>query len=255
MPLITSEPVVEEEPTPRDDRLAVVYSEIVFLLITMAFWTFPVIRKLIAPLKLFTIGWHELCHLGAALVTGGSILSICIDPNLGGACEIEGGHPPTILAAGYLGSIIFGSALLLGGWNLLMAKILSFFIAFGLVMPLILVRDKITIILIAIYEILLIGFWFIDHGSPLRWYCLFLGVMNILYILWDIADERFMKKKNTSDITQYVLLYPSTWPPLWTTLWVFLASAALAGFSVMGYKVFNLDSDQMYAQAARWLPT
>lgn len=31
---------------------------------------------------------------------------------------------------------------MLGGWDILMAKILSFFIAFGLLMPLSLVRDK-----------------------------------------------------------------------------------------------------------------
>lgn len=34
-----------------------------------------------------------------------------------------------------------------------------------------------TIILTIIYEILLVGFWFIDHGNALRWYCLFLGII------------------------------------------------------------------------------
>jgi len=43
---------------------------------------------------------------------------------------------------GYIGSIGFGGALILGGWDILVAKILSFVIGFGLIMPLSLVRDK-----------------------------------------------------------------------------------------------------------------
>jgi len=190
-----------------------------------------------------------------AIVTGGSVLSISIDPNLGGACEIEGGSPSAILFAGYTGSILWGSTLVLGGWNLLVAKILSICIALGLLLPLSLVRDKVTILITFIYEGLLIGFWFIDHGSPLRWYCLFLGIMNVFYVVWDITDERFLKKANTSDITQFTLLFPSTNTSLWITFWFVLAAGSLVGFSFLGQIVWKLNSDQMYAQAARFLPT
>lgn len=86
---------------------------------------------------------------------------------------------------------------MLGGFDILAAKICSFVIGLGLIMPLVLVRDKMcvaapsvlttrspvcpahyrlifimplprrcssTIILTIIYEILLVGFWFIEHG-------------------------------------------------------------------------------------------
>lgn len=69
-------------------------------------------------------------------------MSVTIDPILGGATRVEGGHPPTILAAGYIGSALFGGAFILGGWDTLVAKILSFFLGLGLIIPLILVRDK-----------------------------------------------------------------------------------------------------------------
>lgn len=65
-----------------------------------------------------------------------------IDPILGGCTRVEGGHPPTILAAGYIGSSIIGGAFILGGWDTLVAKILSFFLGIALVAPLVLVRDK-----------------------------------------------------------------------------------------------------------------
>jgi len=250
-----ADPIPSVAPAPRDDQPAILYSSIVFLFVVAVFWNLPIIRAVINPLKLYTIGWHELCHIVVAIVTGGSVLSISIDPNLGGACEIEGGSPTACLFAGYLGSILWGSTLVLGGWNLLVAKILSFCIALGLLLPLSLVRDKLTILITFIYEGLLIGFWFIDHGSPLRWYCLLLGIMNIFYVVWDIADERFMKKANTSDITQFTILFPSTSISFWIIFWLTLSAGSLVGFSFLGQLVWKLNSDQMYAQAAGFLPT
>lgn len=240
---------------PRDHRLEVVYSTVVLLVIAFAFWTFPVVRVVINPLKLFVIGWHEFCHIAAAILTGGTILSISIDPNLGGACEIEGGWAPLILSAGYIGSIGFGGALILGGWDILVAKILSFIIGFGLIFPLSLVRDKITIMLTIIYEVLLIAFWFIDHGNALRWYCLLLGIICTLYPFWDLIDERFKKKQNSSDITQFSVMFQSVPRPVWTILWCLASTAGLIGFSALGYERFALNSQQMYDEAGTFLPT
>ncbi|KIM32740.1 hypothetical protein M408DRAFT_326485 [Serendipita vermifera MAFF 305830] len=249
-PLDTPEP-----DAPKDRRLEVIYSSVVLLVVAFALWTFPVVRVVINPLKLFVIGWHEFCHIAAAILTGGTILSISIDPNLGGACEIEGGWAPLILSSGYIGSIGFGGALMLGGWDILVAKILSFVIGFGLIMPLSLVRDKITIMLTIIYEILLIAFWFIDHGNALRWYSLFLGILCILYPFWDLLDERFKKKQNTSDISQFSVMFPSIPRGVWTFGWCLLTTGALLGFSAIGYERFALNSLQMYEEANTFLPT
>jgi hypothetical protein len=103
-----------------------------------------------------------------------------IDPFLGGCTIVEGGYPPIILAAGYIGSTFFGAAFLLAGFDTLMAKVMSFIAGVGLIAPLALVRDKLcvicvcavpqrltthsTIVLTVFYEALLIGFWFIDHA-------------------------------------------------------------------------------------------
>jgi len=125
-------------------------------------WNVPIVRILINPLKLFTIGWHELCHITAvcvpwpslqtliglihspeqAILSGGRILKITIDPTVGGATIVEGGVHGFTLAAGYIGSTLLGGAFVLAGWDTLVAKILSFVLGVGLVMPLVLVRDK-----------------------------------------------------------------------------------------------------------------
>jgi len=109
-------------------------------------------------------------------------LKITIDPHVGGATIVEGGHPGFVLSSGYIGSTLLGGAFVLAGWDTLVAKILSFVLGVGLVLPLVLVRDKLyvcsswtpfvaqitwtrrTIVLTLGYEGLLIGFWFVDHG-------------------------------------------------------------------------------------------
>lgn len=81
-------------------------------------------------------------------MTGGMILSVTIDPTVGGCTRVEGGSPTFILAAGYFGSALFGGAFVLGGWDILVAKVLSFFLGIGLIVPLVLVRDKLSEILV-----------------------------------------------------------------------------------------------------------
>ena len=77
-----------------------------------------------------------------AILTGGTVVRVCIDPDLGGATQVEGGVPTLILMAGYIGSTMFGGVLILAGFDTLVAKIMSFIIAIGLLCPLVLVRDK-----------------------------------------------------------------------------------------------------------------
>lgn len=131
-----------------------------------------------------------------------------IDPDVGGATYVEGGHSLAILSAGYIGSTIIGGIFVLSGFDTLMAKIVSFVLGLGLVAPLTLVRNKLcvfclcilvygrlnsfvrsgcaveralcnalcdaelirTILLTIIYEGLLVGFWFIDHAWVFTFY-------------------------------------------------------------------------------------
>lgn len=69
-------------------------------------------------------------------------MKVSIDPNAGGCTKVEGGYPPLILAAGYLGSTFLGATFVLAGFDTLVSKIMSWVIAFGMIVPLALVRDK-----------------------------------------------------------------------------------------------------------------
>ncbi|CAE7217298.1 unnamed protein product, partial [Rhizoctonia solani] len=172
-----------------------------------------------------------------------------------GCTRVEGGHPPTILTAGYLGSALLGAGLVVAAWDTLAAKIASFPVAIGLAIPLILVRDVFTIILIVIYEALLIGFWFINHGDALRYYCLLLGIMSIFFVVWDFTDDRFFKKLNDSDATQFSLLYPKVPAHYWATGWLVFSSLLFIGMLLLGIAVFKRTPEEMAEEAAIFLPT
>ncbi|MDP2469507.1 MAG: M50 family metallopeptidase [Candidatus Palauibacterales bacterium] len=68
---------------------------------------------LVLPLKLFVVLLHEISHGLAAVATGGAIDRIVITPDLGGACYCGGGDAFLTLSAGYLGSLLWGSVLVL----------------------------------------------------------------------------------------------------------------------------------------------
>lgn len=65
---------------------------------------------------------------------------------MGGATHVVGGVPTLILSAGYIGSTFFGGVLVLSGFDTLVAKIMSFIVGMGLVLPLVLVRDKLCVL-------------------------------------------------------------------------------------------------------------
>lgn len=51
-------PLSSDRPPISSSPQIVVYTVVIF-----AVWNIPAVRNLINPLKLFAIGWHELCHI------------------------------------------------------------------------------------------------------------------------------------------------------------------------------------------------
>ncbi|MCG8469509.1 MAG: M50 family metallopeptidase [Gemmatimonadetes bacterium] len=71
-------------------------------------WSTPVVY----PIKLFVVLLHEISHGIAALATGGQILGIDVTPREGGVCRCPGGSEFLTLSAGYLGSLLWGGAMI-----------------------------------------------------------------------------------------------------------------------------------------------
>jgi hypothetical protein len=65
------------------------------------------------PLRVLMTLTHEFGHGLAALLTGGVIDRITVDPGLGGVCFTRGGWRWLILSSGYLGSMAAGCGVIL----------------------------------------------------------------------------------------------------------------------------------------------
>ena len=72
-------------------------------------WSTPVVY----PLKVLVVLLHEISHGIAAVATGGSIDRIVVSADEGGVCWTSGGVRFITLSAGYLGSMLWGSMILI----------------------------------------------------------------------------------------------------------------------------------------------
>ena len=84
----------------------------VLITVVVVFWN----TILVYPIKLFVVMLHEMSHGLMAVAFGGKIIAIQIDPQIGGYCqfEMEPGFWGAFMtgSAGYLGSLFWGSLIL-----------------------------------------------------------------------------------------------------------------------------------------------
>lgn len=81
--------------------------------VTVAVWLIPYAEILFVPFKLFVTIIHEAGHAIATLLTFGDVNRIGIDWIGNGVTETRGGIRFFISSAGYIGSTVYGSGMLL----------------------------------------------------------------------------------------------------------------------------------------------
>ncbi len=81
-------------------------------LVAFVLWQVPALFFLTYPLRLFVTLIHELGHGVAALATGGEFLSFHVTTSGGGLAYTRGGWRFLVIQSGYLGTALFGAALL-----------------------------------------------------------------------------------------------------------------------------------------------
>jgi len=118
---------------------------------------------------MLVIAFHEFGHAITAVLTGGRVISITLDPNEGGVTQMKGGKSAITLPAGYLGSSLIGALLTFCGFDIVASKVAS--IVLGVCFLLTLwwgKKDWLTILTIVLAVGLLVACWFIAHAEPLR---------------------------------------------------------------------------------------
>ena len=197
---------------------------------TWLLWDTP----LVYPIKIFVVMLHELGHAIAALVTGGQVVSIQIFAEEGGVTFTRGGWPFVILSAGYLGSLLAGSALLYlsnrqrGGRGLMIG--LAVLIAAS---TLLFVRKGFGVI----YGLLAAAaLWFSADRLPTRvnlYLVRFIAVACCLYALLDIRSDLFtLAPVSGIVVNDAVALSRLTGIPalIWSSVWLITSVWVLSTF-------------------------
>jgi Peptidase M50B-like len=196
------------------------------------------------PLKILVVVFHELSHGLTALVTGGAIKEIQINPQQGGLCVTAGGSRFLVLSAGYVGSLLWGGAILLLTKRPRAARVLA--VALGallLVVSLVLVRP-------------FLGFGFFFCGGTGAALVLvgvrlpglanalllkLIGLTSCLYAVTDIYSDILQRPGLQSD-ARMLAEYTGVPTIFWGALWIAISVAATAFFAVAASRKVDEES-------------
>jgi hypothetical protein len=167
--------------------------------------------KVCLPFKLLTVFMHELGHASMALLCCGKVTSLTVADNESGLTNYTYSKECVkfwVTPAGYIGSSVIGAAFIIASSKLLGALICSGILAFILLLSLIFQKNWIPRVLTAVF-VGIVVILFIIHftgadpfGVGVRIFCLFEGVMNALYSVWDIWDDTIARVVRGSDATE-----------------------------------------------------
>ncbi|KFA62735.1 hypothetical protein S40285_05040 [Stachybotrys chlorohalonatus IBT 40285] len=226
-----------------------------YAVIIAILWNVPYLRMILWPFKMLVIAFHEFGHAITAVLTGGRVKSISLDPREGGVTHMAGGISALTLPAGYLGSSIIGALLTFCGFNIVASKIASMVLGVCFLLTLWWgKRDWLTVLTILLAVGLLVASWFIEHAEALRFIVLFIGVMSSLYSVWDICDDLILRKVNESDASVFAKRYGGS-SQCWGVIWSIISILIMAVGIVAGLAAFPQSFEQQERDSQAFLPT
>jgi hypothetical protein len=181
------------------------------------------------PFRLFVVFLHEISHGLAAVATGGRIVSIGLSFDEGGVCLTRGGWPFLILNAGYLGSLLWGSAfLLLGGRRTRARSVIATVGAFTLGVTLVYVRTWFGLLYGIAAALVLLAVASRLKPAVSELLLAAIGATSCLYAVWDVATDVLFRHSGASDAAALARLtgVPAV---LWGVAWIALSIAVLVG--------------------------
>jgi hypothetical protein len=190
------------------------------------------------PVKVFVVFFHEMSHGLAAILTGGRIEAIRVDSNLGGVTLTWGGSSFLTLSAGYLGSLLWGSVILILASRLQNTRPLMG--ALGLVLLFVTLRFVPITNLFGFVFGLLAGTAMVGIAlkatEPVSSFLLkFLGFTSCLYVILDIKEDLITHhavylpgmKSDAQALADMTMLPALFWGGLW-----FVIALAVLGFTI-----------------------
>ena len=196
-------------------------------LISFFFWD----SFLIYPIKIFVVLTHEISHGLATILTGGKLQSILLTSTLGGASYTVGGNKFIIASAGYLGSLSFGAALFISGYNTSLRKVVGVIIAILLILfAANFISSSLGRILAVVFALLFIILPFYTDEIVNTYFFKIFGLISIFYVVIDIKEDLFSDIYRPSD-AQFISEITSIPVMYWSIFW-FLISITVIVFLI-----------------------
>jgi hypothetical protein len=177
---------------------------------------------IIYPVKLFVVLIHEFSHGIAAFLSGGKIVSIEVNSNIGGRITTEGGLPLFIAMSGYMGSLLLGAVLFLSAYHKSYSVWIPTIIAALLIWICAnYIRNTGGIIIALSFAAMFITAPRILSGKTNSYLLKSLGIISSIYILIDLKDDIFSSRFAESDA--YILESLSGIPSsVWGFVWIII---------------------------------
>jgi hypothetical protein len=198
-----------------DTRTALVFRALLMLMVYVLLRFFGgAASQLLYPVIWLVAFLHELGHAIGALVTGGQVLALQINPDGSGLTTTQGGLVGIILICGYLGSALFGNLLFyIGARKASLSQ--STLTALGVVMLFAALKWQTTptstFLQIAFGLVLLFLAWRTTWDRDVL---MFLGMASVLYVVQDF------RVGPSSDLAAYesrVGIFPAE---VWMYIWL-----------------------------------
>ena len=181
------------------------------------------------PVKLFVVLLHEISHGMAALATGGYVERIELVAAEGGVCFCSGSAVATA-SAGYLGSLLWGLAML---WAVerfpRRASWMTFFLAAVVAATTVLYLRGGVGVMVGVLSVLVltaVGRWGGVAGNKILLYGL--GITSAFYALLDIRSDVFERPNLQSDATILEEIFREQYGIGIDSLWIGAAWAAVS---------------------------
>jgi len=191
---------------------------------------------IVFPIKLFVVLMHEISHGIAAILTGGKIISMEINLNLGGKLESEGGTPFIIASAGYIGSFIFGAALFYSAYNKNHGVTIISSISIIILLFAVNVIEDFRLSLISIFSASLL--FIISKFSPDKissHIFKMIGLISCLYVLFDIKEDILSDSSINSDAS-FIAELSGIPENVWGFIWLLISIVGIILLLRYGYK-------------------
>ena len=187
------------------------------------------------PVRIMVVFFHEMSHALAGLLTGGEVIEISVVEQEGGHTLIRGGSRFFTLSAGYLGSMLWGGALLLSATRASLVRPTT--VALGAIL--------VGVALTLVEPTGSFGFWFaIIIGAALlaigiklheginELVLSVIGMTSCLYAIYDIKSDVLDRPHLRSDAR---MLADHTGVPteVWGVIWIALAVILGATFAIL----------------------